>query len=49
MVEWPPTTPQLASLNISTDQDLIKKIRNLVETNKLNFHSLSVTIILELR
>ena len=28
MAEWPPSNPHLASLGISTDQDLIQKIRN---------------------
>ena len=28
MAEWPPSNPHLASLVISTDQDLIQKIRN---------------------
>ena len=28
LAEWPPSNPHLASLGISTDQDLIQKIRN---------------------
>ena len=49
MSAWPPSTPHLASLDISTNQDLIQKIRNMVNTGKLDFHSLTVTLILELR
>ena len=53
MVDWPPTTPQLASLGITSDIDdtsnIIKKIRSLADVNKLTFHTLSVSLILELR
>ena len=28
MAEWPPSNLHLASIGISTDQDLIQKIRN---------------------
>ena len=53
MVEWPPSTPQLFSLGITSDIDntsnIIEKIRGLVDANKLTFHTLSVSLILEIR
>ena len=53
MVDWPPATPQLASLGITPDTDdttkIIEKIRSLVDANKLTFKNLSVSLILELR